>query len=141
MDQLLSSQPMEDSSPEQHPSRVSATNALAHHGDAGLAVRSTTGSKNGEPVPRVETPRRAHIILSPDELYELTHYRAAAKQLEELRRQGFYRARVGRTGVVVLERAHFEAVCRGLDNTASQRPKVRPYRSKQQNEKGHSTAA
>lgn len=141
MDQLLSSQPMEDSSPEQDPSRVSATHALARQRDALLAAWSTTGSKNGETVPRVETPRGAHIILSPDELYELTHYRAAAKQLEELRRQGFHRARVGRAGLVVLERAHFEAVCRGLDNAAAQRPKVRPYRSKQQNEKGHSTAA
>lgn len=34
-------------------------------------------------------------------------------QLRELHRQGFWRARLGRNGKVILERAHYEAVCAG----------------------------
>jgi len=50
------------------------------------------------------------LTLTPDELHELTGYRQPAAQLAELHRQGFHRARRVRTGHVILERAHFEAV-------------------------------
>lgn len=53
------------------------------------------------------------IILSSDELAGVTGYRTPKRQLEELHRQGFYRARISATGNVILERAHYDAVCAG----------------------------
>jgi hypothetical protein len=53
------------------------------------------------------------VRLSDAELVELTEYEQPTKQLQELHRQGFYRARIGRTGRVILERAHYDAVARG----------------------------
>jgi hypothetical protein len=38
------------------------------------------------------------LILSPDELVALTGYRRASEQLEELRRQGLWRAHCWATG-------------------------------------------
>lgn len=56
-------------------------------------------------------------ILTPAEIQALSGgYTQPAKQLEELRQQGFWRARRSRlTGAVIVERAHYEAVCRGGD--------------------------
>lgn len=51
------------------------------------------------------------LVLTAAELEQLTSYRQPAKQLAELHRQGFYRARRNRMGDVVLERAHYDAVC------------------------------
>jgi hypothetical protein len=52
------------------------------------------------------------IILSSDELISITGYRRPAEQLAELRRQGFHRARRSpATGAIILERAHYDAVC------------------------------
>lgn len=53
------------------------------------------------------------LILSGDELAALTGYQRPAEQLAELRRQGFDRARRDRLGRVILERAHYLAVCGG----------------------------
>lgn len=64
------------------------------------------------------------LTLDRAELLLLTDYMQPAKQLAELLRQGFYRARIGRAGAVILERAHFEAVCAG--NAAPAGPRVRP---------------
>lgn len=52
------------------------------------------------------------IVLSPDEIVQITGgYRRPSEQVEELRRQGFWRARRSRaTGQAILERAHFIAV-------------------------------
>ena len=61
------------------------------------------------------------IIFSKDELVTLTGYKLPAHQLEVLHRRGFYRACIGRHGVV-LTRAHFEAVEHGKD-TASAPPR------------------
>lgn len=52
------------------------------------------------------------ITLSKAELIALTSYELPCKQLAELHAQGFHRARIGRDGVI-LERAHYEAVCEG----------------------------
>lgn len=52
-------------------------------------------------------------ILTPATLKKITGYQQPAKQLAELKEQGFYRARINRLGVLVLERAHYEAVCAG----------------------------
>lgn len=52
------------------------------------------------------------VVLSNEEIQALTQYRRPAQQLAELQRQGFYRARRGPvSGRVILERAHYEAVC------------------------------
>lgn len=55
------------------------------------------------------------VLISPDEIRAICGgYSQPAKQLQELHRQGFWRARRSRlTGAVILERAHVEAVCRG----------------------------
>lgn len=53
------------------------------------------------------------IILTSDELEGVSGYRSSKRQLAELHRQGFYRARIGATGNVILERAHYDAVCAG----------------------------
>ncbi len=63
------------------------------------------------------------LVLSPAELRALTGYARPGDQVDELQRQGFTRARRARDGSVILERAHYEAVCRGQVATA--RPKVR----------------
>lgn len=52
----------------------------------------------------------ASLILDQTELEQLTGYRQPSRQLAELHRQGFVRARRNRLGEVVLERGHFEAV-------------------------------
>ncbi|MBT2300417.1 DUF4224 domain-containing protein [Variovorax paradoxus] len=54
------------------------------------------------------------LILTEAELIELTGYKIATMQINELRRQGFYRARMGRRGVV-LERGHYDAIVAGQD--------------------------
>lgn len=59
------------------------------------------------------------LILSADELQLLTGYRLPRRQLSALHGAGFIRARIV-MGRVVLERAHYEAVCGG------QREKERP---------------
>ncbi len=63
------------------------------------------------------------IVLSVEEIEQLTGYKLATMQLERLRKDGFYRARIGRHGVV-LERAHYEAVSRGQDEAPSTQRKV-----------------
>jgi hypothetical protein len=49
------------------------------------------------------------LTLTPDELHELTGFRQASRQLEILRRRGFWRADLYPDGGVYLERAHYEA--------------------------------
>ena len=53
------------------------------------------------------------ITLSTAEIYKITQSLQPTRQLAELHAQGFWRARVGKMGEVVLERAHYEAVCAG----------------------------
>ena len=59
------------------------------------------------------------LTLTDDQLHELTGYRQPAAQLRELHRQGFHRARRNPAGHVVLERAHYDAVCAGREATAA----------------------
>lgn len=63
------------------------------------------------------------IVLSAAEIVKLTGYKVPALQLEVLHRRGFYRACVGRNGVV-LTRAHFESVEGGKDTVAPPPRKV-----------------
>lgn len=54
------------------------------------------------------------------------------RQLEELRARGFWRARMGRDHRVILERAHYLAVCAGAtpptatNSSTRQRPQLQP---------------
>lgn len=65
-------------------------------------------------------------ILTSDEVQAVTGYRRPAEQLAELLRQGFYRARRARVdGAIILERAHYDAVCAGASLPANE-PKLRP---------------
>jgi hypothetical protein len=59
------------------------------------------------------------IILTPDELQDLTGYGQACKQLAKLRARGFHRAYIARKGGVVLERTHYEAVTQGQANATA----------------------
>lgn len=62
------------------------------------------------------------LLMTAEEVRRISGgYSQAAKQLEELRRQGFWRARRARiTGEVILERAHYEAVCSGQERAPAQ---------------------
>jgi hypothetical protein len=63
------------------------------------------------------------VVLTHEELVALTGYRRPAEQLQELHRHGFMRARRSQvTGAVILERAHYLAVCAGQQ--APERPRV-----------------
>jgi len=53
------------------------------------------------------------ITLSEAELVAITGYELATKQLNVLQARGFHRAFIDRNGALVLERAHYEAVCQG----------------------------
>lgn len=65
------------------------------------------------------------LCLSSDELVRLTGCKRPTDQVAELVRQGFHRARRARDGSVVLERAHYDAVCRGFTSAANE-PSLRP---------------
>lgn len=65
------------------------------------------------------------MLLSKEECKAASGgYKWASRQLEELHRLGFHRATLDKNGHVRLERAHYEAVCRGAIERA--RPKVKP---------------
>ncbi|MET3181010.1 UNVERIFIED_ORG: hypothetical protein ABIC43_004176 [Variovorax guangxiensis] len=65
-------------------------------------------------------------ILSEAEIKDLTGYKRSAEQLAELHRQGFYRARRRPVdGHVLVERAHYDAICSGAGKPANE-PTVRP---------------
>ena len=64
-------------------------------------------------------------LMTADDVRRISGgYTQTAKQLAELRRQGFWRARRARvTGEVILERAHYEAVCSGQERAPAQAPR------------------
>lgn len=67
--------------------------------------------------------------LSESELMAITGYQRPACQLRELQRQGFWRARRSRiTGKVILERTHYDAVCRGETSPATVTVKIKPLK-------------
>lgn len=87
MDQLLSSQPMEDSTTEPDPYLARAPAALEQLGQA--VVRS---------------PR---LTLTPEQLRELTGYKRGAEQARWLKENGF-KFRLDRLGKPRVDRAHYE---------------------------------
>lgn len=62
------------------------------------------------------------IVLSAEEIEAITQYKVPTMQLEVLRRRGFYRAYIGRKGVI-LERGHYDAVVAGQDAAPSAAPR------------------
>ena len=67
------------------------------------------------------------ILLTPEEIAAVTGYKKPALQVQELRAQGFFRARRNVLNRVVLERAHYEAVCAAAaasSTAAGERPQV-----------------
>lgn len=67
------------------------------------------------------------LMLTPDEIQALTGYRQPAKQLAELHRQGYWRARRAPiTARILVERAHYEAVARGQDTAPTANAKPTP---------------
>ena len=72
------------------------------------------------------------LSLTPDEIYQITGYHQPIKQLAELRRQGFWRARLNRLHEVILEKEHYNAVCGGAtqsvpatNQSLKERPRLR----------------
>ena len=70
------------------------------------------------------------ITLSETEIVAIAGgYLRASDQVRELQRQGFWRARRGVRGEVVLEREHYRAVCAGArfgEAPPKERPKIIP---------------
>lgn len=67
------------------------------------------------------------LTLSDAELLEVTGYRQPAAQLRALHERGFWLARRAPiTGRVILDRAHYEAVCHGADRPAEAAAQRRP---------------
>ena len=69
------------------------------------------------------------VTLTENEVQELCGgLKQPARQLAELKRLGYWRARRAPiTGRVVLERAHYEAVCAGERRASKvQQPQLRP---------------
>lgn len=65
------------------------------------------------------------LTLSGADLLEVTGYKRPKDQLVELRRRGFHRAVISKTtGRVILERAHYDAICAGA--TSPKAPRLRP---------------
>lgn len=67
------------------------------------------------------------LLLSADEIVQLTGYKQPGAQLAELKAQGFHRARRNAAGHVVLERAHYDSVCAGQQPTQAT-PALRPVK-------------
>lgn len=88
------------------------------------------GTKNDHSCPTCQQPideqswTPVDIVMTVDELIALTGYRDPGKQVAELHRQGYFRARRSRLGGVILERAHYDAVCRG--QAGAPRPQLKP---------------
>lgn len=71
------------------------------------------------------------LTLSQSEVQLLTGYKIPSKQLQELRLRGFSRAYQNRSGKIIVERAHFEAVAAGAAPQGPEggdEPKLRPCR-------------
>lgn len=65
------------------------------------------------------------LTLTAAEIEEITGFAQPCKQLETLHNQGFVRAHRTRDGRVILERAHYVAVCSGqFDKMPNNKPGV-----------------
>lgn len=67
------------------------------------------------------------LTLTAEELVQVTGYRQAAAQLQALHARGFWLARrAPMTGRVILDRAHYEAVCAGAESGQQGAKRARP---------------
>ena len=66
--------------------------------------------------------QQPELILSDAELIAVTGYRRAHEQLRALHERGFWLARRSPTGGVLLDRAHYEAVCSGAVQAVHYQP-------------------
>lgn len=66
------------------------------------------------------------ITLTSSEIQAITGYVRPTQQLRTLHSRGFWRAWVHPTAGVILERAHYDAVCSGHDRKPSEQPAGRP---------------
>ncbi|MCK9687356.1 hypothetical protein [Scleromatobacter humisilvae] len=69
------------------------------------------------------------LLLTAEEVSAVTGYVKPALQVRELHKQGFIRARVNVRNEVILERAYFDAICRGVavaTQAAPERPRIVP---------------
>jgi hypothetical protein len=99
--------------------------------DYRAGMEGCPGPSHGQRTAAIGSQPVADLLLSKAEIERLTSYARPGDQLAELRRQGFHRARRNRLGEVVLERAHYDAVCtRGCNASDAEddrpRPKLRP---------------
>lgn len=84
-------------------------------------------ASDAAPIGPAPATEQADPTMSELEVRKVSGYAQPARQLRELQRQGFYRARLSATtGRVILERAHYEAVCAGAAGKAANDPKARP---------------
>lgn len=68
-----------------------------------------------------------HLTLTQAELISITGYRQPAAQLRALQSRGFWLARrAPMTGRVILDRAHYQAVCAGADRGPAANSPHRP---------------
>ena len=63
--------------------------------------------------------------LTPAEIAAVTGYRRRSEQLRALHDAGFWRARLSPLGGIIVERAHYAAVCAGAAGAAAHTPKVK----------------
>lgn len=106
--------------------RPSIQEFLRQGGERGAAKHGEKARQDARSDIVESFPQGDDLLLSEAELQLLTGYKRAADQLQELHKQGFYRARRGPvTGNIILERVHYEAVCGGLVDHRPER-KERP---------------
>lgn len=66
------------------------------------------------------------VILTDEQVQKLSGgYVLPARQLRALHSRGYWRAYIGKTGRVVLETAHYEAVSSGQATAPARTPKLR----------------
>lgn len=76
----------------------------------------------------------ADILMTEEEIRDIVGgYTQPQRQVRELHARGFWRARLSRSHEVILERAHYEAVCAGAVEPGAEArdtdpPRLRPIR-------------
>lgn len=72
---------------------------------------------------RDQLPPPPDDLIPAEQIARMTGYAQPSRQLRELQRQGFWRARRAKvTGEVILERPHYDQVARGLPTAPGQAP-------------------
>lgn len=88
-----------------------------------IAEQSTHSPDAAKAGAEIDGLTATNIVLSLKEICAITGYKTPTMQLGVLRKRGYYRAVIGRKGVV-LTRTHFDAVESGQDSAPASKPKV-----------------